>query len=61
MLLKPHLINSLPEPNLISKIPNFENKEFMKKLDGLNLKGLDAHGISKKINLESPTVKLDEK
>lgn len=60
-LLNPHLINSLPEPNLINKIPNFENKEFMKKLDGLNLKGLDPHGISKKINLESPTVKLDEK
>ncbi len=59
-LLKPNLINPLPVPNLINKIPNFENKDFMKKLDELDLKGLDPHGISKKIKLESPTVKLDE-
>lgn len=60
-LLNPNLINPLPMPRLINKIPNFENKVFMKKLDELDLKGLDTHGISKKINLESPTVKLDEK
>ncbi len=59
-LLRPNLINPLPIPNLITNIPNFENKDFMKKLDELNLKGLDPHGISKKINLESPTVNLDE-
>jgi hypothetical protein len=59
-LLKPNLINPLPVPNLITKIPNFENNDFMKKLDALDLKGLDPHGISKKIKLESPTVKLDE-
>ena len=59
-LLSPNLINPLPVPNLINKIPNFENKDFMKKLDELDLKRLDTHGISKKINLESPTVKLDE-
>ena len=60
-LLNPSLINPLPVPNLINKIPNFENNDFRKKLDELDLKGLDTHGISKKINLESPTVKLDEK
>jgi len=59
-LLRPNLINPLPVPNLITKIPTVENKVFMKKLDALNLKGLDPHGISKKIKLESPTVKLDE-
>ena len=59
-ILRPNLINPLPVPNLITKIPNFENKDFMKKLDALNLKGLDPHGISKKIKLESPAVKLDE-
>ena len=59
-LLSPNLINPLPVPNLINKIPTFENKDFMKKLDELDLKRLDTHGISKKINLESPTVKLDE-
>ncbi len=60
ILLNPNLINPLPIPNLITNIPNFENKDFMKKLDELDLNGLDTHGISKKINLESPTVKLDE-
>ena len=59
-LLSPNLINPLPVPNLINRIPNFENKDFMKKLDELDLKGLDTHGISKKVNLESPTIKLDE-
>ncbi|MBY8980498.1 MAG: hypothetical protein KGD72_08915 [Candidatus Lokiarchaeota archaeon] len=58
--LSPNLINPLPVPNLINSIPNFENKDFMKKLDKLDINGLDTHGISKKINLESPTVKLDE-
>ena len=60
ILLSPNLINRLPVPNLINRIPSFENKDFMKKLDELDIKGLDTHGISKKINLESPTVKLDE-
>ena len=59
-LLSPNLINPLPVPNLINSIPNFENKDFMKQLDTLNLKGLDTHGILKKVNLESPTLKLDE-
>ena len=60
-LLSPNLINPLPVPNLINRIPNFENKDFMKKLDELDIEGLDTHGITKKINLENPTVKLDEK
>ena len=59
-LLSPNLINPLPVPNLINSIPNFENKDFMKKLEKLDIKEMDTHGISKKINLESPTVKLDE-
>jgi len=60
VLLNPNLINPLPVPNLINSIPNFENRDFMKKLNQLDINGLDTHGISKKINLESPTVKLDE-
>ena len=59
-LLNPNLINPLPKPNLINKIPDFKNQDFSKKLDELSLTGLDTHGISKKVNLESPTVKLDE-
>ena len=59
-VLSPNLINPLPVPNLINSIPNFENKDFMNKLDKLDIKELDTHGISNKVNLESPTVKLDE-
>ena len=59
-ILNPNLINPLPVPNLINKIPNFENKDFIKKLNELDIKGLDTHGISMKVNLESPKVKLDE-
>jgi len=59
-LLNPNLINPLPKPNLITKILDFKNQDFSKKLDELSLNGLDTHGISKKVNLESPTVKLED-
>lgn len=59
-LPKPNLINPLPKPNLINKIPDFKNEDFIKNLDDLSLNGLDTHGITKKVNLESPTLKLDE-
>ncbi|MHA1256470.1 MAG: hypothetical protein ACTSPS_12805 [Promethearchaeota archaeon] len=59
-LLHPHLINPLPTPNLINTIPNFESKEFVKKLDELDIKRLDTHGISNKVKLEKPNLKLDD-
>jgi len=59
-LLQPHLINPLPTPNLINKIPNFENKGFINKLDELDIERLDKYGISKKVKLESSDLKLDE-
>ena len=59
-ILQPHLINPLPTPNLINKIPNFENQEFSKKLDGLNIEKLDIYGVSKKVELENPNLKLDD-
>ena len=59
-LLKPHLINPLPTPNLINTLPNFENNELIKKLDGLNIERIDVYGVSKKVELENPNLKLDE-
>jgi hypothetical protein len=59
-LLHPNLINPLPTPNLINTIPNFENKEFIKKLDDLSVDKLDKYGVSKKIDLENPDLVLDE-
>jgi DNA phosphorothioation-dependent restriction protein DptG len=59
-LLHPNLINPLPTPNLINKIPNFENKEFIKKLDDLGIDKLDKYGVSKKVDLENPDLILDD-
>lgn len=59
-LLQPHLINPLPTPNLINKTPNFENKEFINKLDELKIERLDKYGVSKKVELESSNLKLDD-
>jgi len=59
-LLQPHLINPLPTPNLINAIPNFENKELIKKLDELDIDRLDKYGVSTKVKLEKPKLKLDD-
>lgn len=59
-LLHPMIINPLPKPNLINTIPTFERKEFIKKLDELDIKRLDSYGISRKVNLEKPSLKLDD-
>ena len=58
--LKPNIINPTPLPNLINPIPNFESNEFMKKLDELDGDGWDSYGVSKKIKLENPDLKLDD-
>jgi DNA phosphorothioation-dependent restriction protein DptG len=59
-LLQPHLINPLPTPNLINNLPNFENKEFVNNLNELNIEKWDKYGVSKKVKLESPNLKLDD-
>jgi len=58
--LQPMLINPLPNPNLINRIPNFESKELIRKLDELDLDRLDTYGVSKKVNLKKPNLKLDD-
>jgi len=57
--LKPHIINPVPAPNLLNPIPNFESNELMKKLDELDVKRWDTYGVSKKVKLEKPDLKLD--
>ena len=59
-VLHPNLINPLPTPSLINTIPNFESKEFNQKLDELNINRLDKHGVSKRVKLEDPNLKLDD-
>ena len=59
-LLQPHLINPLPTPNLINTVPNFESKELRTKLNELDIEKLDTYGVSKKVKLEKPNLKLDD-
>ena len=58
--LQPNLINPLPTPNLINTIPSFESKELIKKLDDLDIKSLDTYGITYKVKLEKPDLKIDD-
>jgi len=58
-LLQPNLINQLPTPNLINQIPNFESKDLINKLNELDIDRWDNYGISKKVSLEKPELKLD--
>jgi len=58
-LLQPNLINRLPAPNLINKIPTFESKELINKLNELDIDKGDNYGISEKVSLENPKLKLD--
>lgn len=57
--LKPHIINPTPSPNILNPIPNFESNELMKKLDELDIERWDSYGVSKKVKLEKPDLKLD--
>ena len=59
-LLRPQIINPIPMPNLLNPIPNFENNELMKRLDELDIERWDTFGISKKVKLEKPHLKLDD-
>ena len=58
-LLQPNLINQLPAPKLINQIPNFESKGLTNKLNELDIDKWDKYGISKKVSLEKPGLKLD--
>jgi len=60
-LLQPNLINQLPTPNLINQIPNFESKGLVNKLNELDIDKWDNYGISKKVPLEKPELKLDKR
>ena len=53
--------NSLiPKPNVINKIPNFENKMFLERIKDLDLTKKDKFGISKKIALEDSEWKFEK-
>ncbi len=58
---KLNIINSVPEANLLNRIPDFKNKMFSERLNELNLDKSDLFQTSKKIPLESPEMELKEK
>ncbi|MFX0059600.1 MAG: hypothetical protein ACFE85_06690 [Candidatus Hodarchaeota archaeon] len=58
--LKPNLIQNIPNPTLLNIVPNFENKLYQERLNELKLTRLDNFGISKRIKLDNPNLKLKE-
>lgn len=59
-MMKPNLIGMIPVPNLINKMPTFENQIFSEKRVGLNLEHIDKLGITKKVELGSPNLDIDK-
>ena len=53
-------LNIIPKPNLINRIPKFENRLFLEKLKELDLDKGDILGIPKKIPIENPEWKFEE-
>jgi hypothetical protein len=58
--INPNLIHNIPNPILINKIPNFDNKLYQERLNNLKLTKLDNFKIKKRVELDSPELKLKE-
>ena len=53
-------LNRIPQPTLLNKIPNIENRMFVERFKELDVTKEDTFGISKKIPLEKPGWKFEE-
>ena len=51
---------TLPKPNLLNEIPNFKNNKFLERLKEIDITNSDVFGITKKISLKSPELKLEK-
>ncbi|MFX1274852.1 MAG: hypothetical protein ACFFBP_14605 [Promethearchaeota archaeon] len=60
-LLKMTSINPVPEAKTLNELPNFENKMFQERLNELSFDKSDKIKLLKKISLESPEWKFEEK
>ncbi len=58
--LYPNLSHTLPKPNLLNEIPNFKNNKFLERLKEIDITNSDVFGISKKISLEGPELKVEK-
>ncbi len=54
-------INLVPKPNLLNRIPKFENAMFLERIREIDISKADLFNISKKIALESPEWKFEDK
>ncbi len=54
-------INNIIKPKNINELPNFKNKLFLERLNELDVSKLDTFGITKKIPLDVPELKLKKK
>ena len=58
--LNQKLSHTLPKPNLLNEIPNFKNNKFLERLNEIDITNSDVFGISKKISLKSPELKVEK-
>jgi len=58
--LRPNLIHRLPKPNLINDVPDFESHLNIERINEHDLDKYDEYGITKKISLGNPELKLKE-
>ncbi len=54
----PLIPKAISKPNMITDLPNFENKMFLERLNEINIAKSDKFGISKRIPLGSSELKL---
>ncbi len=54
-------INLVPKPNLLNGIPKFKNAMFLERMKEIDISKADLFNISKKIALESPEWKFEDK
>ena len=58
--LDPNLPHTFPKQYLLNDIPNFNNNKFLERLKEIDITNSDVFGISKKISLKSPELKVEK-
>jgi hypothetical protein len=54
----PDLLNRIPQPSFINDLPRFGNQLFQERIRELDITKEDIFGITKKMGLEKPNLRL---